>query len=92
MFLKHRKKSKFEVNLIWSHPITTWTIFYSFLTPTPLEWTKLDILHTIYPLSHNPQGLLNAPLQLLESHQITVLKNKSPRRISRSQILEQMIV
>ena len=29
--------------------------------PTPLEWTKMDNLHTIYPLSRDPSGLLTDP-------------------------------
>ena len=57
------QKVKHTLYIIRGHSKTTWTKFYPILTPTPLEWTKLDILHTIYPLSHNPQGLLNAPLQ-----------------------------
>ena len=31
-----------------------WTRFYPILTPHPLEWTKMDILHIIYPLSRDP--------------------------------------
>ena len=27
-----------------------------------LEWTKMDILHTIYPLSHDPLDFLLSPL------------------------------
>ena len=36
--------------------------------PTPLEWTKMDILHTIYPLSRDPRGLCIDPLPPLLVH------------------------
>ena len=29
--------------------------------PGPLEWTKMDILHTIYPLTRDQHGLSNEP-------------------------------
>ena len=32
------------------HSTATWTKFYPILTPSPLEWTIVDILHNIYPL------------------------------------------
>ena len=38
------------LSFIWGHSTTTWTKFYIFLTPfSPLEWTNIDILHTVYP-------------------------------------------
>ena len=30
---------------VWGHSTTTWTKFYPILTPTPLKWTCVDILH-----------------------------------------------
>ena len=35
------------------HSTTTLTKFYPILTPSPLEWTIVDILHDTYPLSRD---------------------------------------
>ena len=35
--------------------------FTQFWTPTPLEWTKMDILNTIYPLSPDPSLTFTDP-------------------------------
>ena len=35
---------------LWGHSTTTWTKFYPILTPSPLKWTIVDILHDTYPL------------------------------------------
>ena len=32
------------------HSIKTWTQSFTILTPTPLDWTIVDILHSTYPL------------------------------------------
>ena len=43
-----------SVKVVYS--TTTWTKFYPILTPTPrhpLNWTKMNILHTIYHLPGN---------------------------------------
>ena len=39
--------------MIRGYSTTTWSEFYPILTPHTLEWTKMYILHTIYPLSHD---------------------------------------
>ena len=31
----------------------------------PLEWTNMDILKTIYPLSHDPLGISTGPLHVV---------------------------
>ena len=46
---------KDEAPKIMGHSTTTWIQFYPILTPpTPLEWTEMDILHSINPLSRGP--------------------------------------
>ena len=59
---QHRKKPKFvttwfffklEINLIWSHSTTTWTTFYSFLTPHPPRVDKNVFVQD--PLFLNPK-------------------------------------
>ena len=35
------------------HSTTTWTKFWQILTPSPLEWIIVDILHDTYPLSRD---------------------------------------
>ena len=35
-----------RVGAIRGHSTTIWTKFCRILTPTPLEWTKMDISHT----------------------------------------------
>ena len=54
--------------IVRGHSTTTWTQFYPILTPIPLEWTKMDILHTIYPLTRDLHGLSNDPPNPLFVH------------------------
>ena len=44
-------RQKLSISFKGEHSTTTWTKFYPILTPTPLEWTKMDILDTIHPMS-----------------------------------------
>ena len=44
---------------------STWTKFDQILTPKPMEWTKIAIVHTIYRLSCDPHGLSTTPPLLL---------------------------
>ena len=50
-----------SLNVLGGHSTITWTRFYPILTPTLLNWTNMDILHTIYPLSRDPRGLSTGP-------------------------------
>ena len=62
--LKCKKLDKLILlKLLWGHSKTTWTKFYPILTPQPpeLEWIKMDILHTIYSLSHDPPWTFYCP-------------------------------
>jgi hypothetical protein len=38
-----------------------WTKFSPILTPSPLDWANMDILHTIYPLSRDPPPPSSCP-------------------------------
>ena len=57
------------------HSITTWIKFYPILTPTPLEWTKMDRLHTLYPFPRDPIGLYTEPPPPLLINVLTQLLN-----------------
>ena len=50
------------------HSTTTWTKFYPILTPSPLEWTNMDILHILSTLYHmTPVDFLLTPFPLFLS-------------------------
>ena len=50
------------------HSTTTWTKFYSILNPSPLEWTNMDLSHTIYLLPHDPPWTFYRPPSPLLVH------------------------
>ena len=52
---------------IRGHSTTMWTKFYAILTRTLLEWTKMDIEHYIYPLSHKLPWLSTETIPLFLS-------------------------
>ena len=47
--------------ILRGHSTIMWTRFYPILTPNPFEWTKLNILHTIYLCHVTPRGLSTSP-------------------------------
>ena len=73
--------------LLRGHSTTTWIKFYPILTPTPLEWTKMDILHTIYPSYVTPCGLYSDPNPPLLVHVVIECSITQQRNIRHLQLL-----
>ena len=69
-------KNKGRINVLcctnvinyWGHSTTTWTNFDPFLTPYPLEWTSVDLLHTPYLCPHGQQPTHPLKYQHLVHH------------------------